>query len=501
MNKEIKSGVILSYLLLILNTLYGLIITPYILKYVGENAYGVYKSVASISSSLAVMDLGLGTTMTRYMAKYHATKDNKGAENFAGMIFAQYGIISLLIAAVGVVLVSLVDSVYSTSFAVEERALAKVILSILIVNMILRLLENLFFGILSGYEKFQFSNAAKVINVVLKFSLIILLLPIFKNVLLIVLLETVIVICTIIIYVFYIFKKVHLRPKIYYWDQRLFKESFGYTALMFIQTITVQFNGNIDNILIGARISAASVTVYSMALQIFGMYENLSGSIANIMLPNITKKVVNNSSSRELQSTVVRAGRFQFLLLAAALGGFCVLGKDFYQLWLGDSFSDCYLLTLILIIPVTFPMVQNVSLSILRAENKMLYRTITLAISCVLNFAVTLVGISLWGYWGAALGTASATFLNLILMNYYYHKELGFNVFSMFYQIFHRIILCAVVASIVTYIAKLVLYGSWFSFIFDVIIFMITYIVLLMKFGLSESERNIILGRFARKIA
>lgn len=41
MNKEIKSGVILSYLLLILNTLYGLIITPYILKYVGENAYGV----------------------------------------------------------------------------------------------------------------------------------------------------------------------------------------------------------------------------------------------------------------------------------------------------------------------------------------------------------------------------------------------------------------------------------------------------------------------------
>ena len=73
--KEIKAGVLLSYALIFVNTIYGLIITPYILKHVGDSAYGVYKSVASISASLAVMDLGLGTTMTRYMARYHATNE------------------------------------------------------------------------------------------------------------------------------------------------------------------------------------------------------------------------------------------------------------------------------------------------------------------------------------------------------------------------------------------------------------------------------------------
>lgn len=501
MNKEIKSGVILSYALLICNTAYGLIIIPFVLKYVGASAYGVYKTVASISASLAVMDLGLGTTMARYMARYHATGEKNEANNFSGMILAQYGIIATMILVVGLSCLGFLDSIYAGSFNVEEILLAKKILFILVINMALRLLENLFFGVLSGYECFKFSNGIKLINVVLKFCLIFILLPIVKNVILVVLIDSFIVIFTIILFIGYTRIRLEIKPHISHWDNALFKESFGYTALMFIQTITVQFNGNIDNILIGAKISAASVTVYSMALQIFGMYENLSGSIANVLLPNVTQKVVNHSSSEELQNTVVKAGRFQFILLAAALGGFFVLGKDFYQLWLGDSFGDCYLLTLILIIPVTFPMVQNVSLSILRAENKMMYRTVTLGLSCILNFVITFIGVSLWGYWGAAIGTASATCLNLLLMNYYYHKELGFNVIKLFRQIFSRIIICAVLASSVTFALHHFLFGTWIAFIINVLVFIPFYIVLLLVFGLSEYEKTVLFGRFMRNKA
>ena len=72
-------------MLIVANTIYGLLITPFILNYVGDSAYGVYKSVASISASLAVMDLGLGTTMTRYMARYNATKDKENAEKLAAI--------------------------------------------------------------------------------------------------------------------------------------------------------------------------------------------------------------------------------------------------------------------------------------------------------------------------------------------------------------------------------------------------------------------------------
>ena len=95
-------------------------------------------------------------------------------------------------------------------------------------------------------------------------------------------------------------------------------------------------------------------------------------------------------------------------------------------------------------------MIQNVALSILRAENKMVYRTVTLAISCVCNVIISFVGIKFFGYWGAALGTACATIMNLIMMNVYYHKVLHFNILHLFVNIIKGTVIAAVVATIVT---------------------------------------------------
>ena len=498
--KEIKSGILLSYALIFVNTIYGLLVTPFILKYVGDSAYGVYKSVASISASLAVMDLGLGTTMTRYMAMYYVTGKKDSAENFAGMIFIQFFVLAAVILFVGMGALVFLPSLYCDTFSVVELELARELLCILVLNMVLRLFENLLFGILNGHERFRFSNSFKLINIILKFVLIILILPLVKNVKMVVLLETLLVTATIIIFLIYIISVLHIVPKFKKWDNTLFKESFGYTALMFIQSITVQFNGNVDNVLIGAQQGAVFVTIYSMALIIFSMYENLSGSVANIMLPKITKQVIGGNSSVELQRTVEKAGRYQFLLLAAALGGFISLGKDFYTLWLGDTFIDCYYLVLILIIPVTFPMIQNVALSILRAENKMVYRTVTLAISCVCNVIISFVGIKFFGYWGAALGTACATIMNLIMMNVYYHKVLHFNILHLFVNIIKGTVIAAVVATIVTSFVHYVFYGTWISFVVNAIIFLTIYAIGLLLFGLQKEEKTMIFGRFARKL-
>lgn len=498
-NKQIFGGAILSYVLLFVNTLSSLFLTPYILSYVGESSYGVYKSIAALSASLAVMDLGLGATMMRYISKYNALNDKKGAQNFVAMILLQYLMLSMCIIAIGIGFFFLIKPIYSSSFNGEEIELAKKLLLILVLNLVLRLFENLLFGIASGYEKFTFSNSIKLITIVLKISLVFVLLPFFNNILLVVLLETAMVTISIICFLIVIFRKIKLIPKLYKWDWAVFRESFGYTALMFIQSITVQFNGNIDNVLIGAQINSASVTLYSMALMIFGMYENLSGQIANLMLPRVTNKIVNNASVCELQNSVENAGRFQFMLLAAALGGFIVLGKEFFTLWLGNGYEDCFYLTLILIIPVTFPMVQNVSLSILRAQNKMGYRTITLAISCIINIIVTIVGIHYLGYWGAAIGTAISTLSNLIFMNYYYKKKLNFKIFKMFSKIFSRTFLCSIVAAITTFVIHLYLNGSWGSFIINAGIFMIIYLMLLILIEFKKEEKTLIFKTFIKR--
>ena len=495
----IKAGLVFSYILLIVNMLYGLFITPFILGQIGQSAYGVYKSVASLSSSLAVLDLGLGATTTRYMSLYNAKNDKAQASNFWVMISIPCAILAAILSVVGIGARFMVPTIYAQTFSPDQIQQAQALVSVLVLNMVLRLFENLLYGILNGYERFGLSNGIKLSALLFKILMILVLLPLTKNILFVLLAETGVVIVASLFFLYYIICRIGIRPKLVQWDRAVFKEAFGYTALMFIQTVTVQFNGNVDNILIGAKVSAASVAVYAMALLVFNMYENLSGSIANLMLPRMIRRVVAGDSPEQLQASVERSGRFQFMLLGAALGGFIVLGRDFYQLWLGDGYTDCYYLTLILMIPVTFPMIQNVCLSVLRAQNRMLYRTITLAISCGVNILVSLIGLHFWGYWGAALGTAAATIANLIFMNAYYHRVLKFRVFAMFGRILGKTVIGVVLASALTALLHRFVFGSWIAFGVNVVAYCAVYGVCLFAFSLSKDERNALLRKMGVK--
>lgn len=496
---EIKAGVMLSYALMLFNVIYGLISTPFILSYVGESSYGVYKAVLSISASMAIMDFGLGTTLTRYMAKYNAENNLKQANNFAGMVFGQYVLLACLVALVGTVLFFLLNKIYGATFSDTQLILAKKLLVFLVLSIILRMLENLLIGIASGFEKFTVANGVRFLTVFTKFLLILVFLPITKDTVTIAILDNVVALLAIVFLGFYITKKIGIKPKFRSWDLSVFKESFLYTVLMFIQSITVQFNGNVDNVLIGAQIGVESVTVYSMSLLVFTMYEGLSSSISTIMLPNMAKRVAAGQTSEQLQSGVEKAGKFQFMLLAAAIGGFVVLGKDFFWLWLGDGFEDCYYLTLILIVPITFPMIQNVSISILRAQNKMTYRTVTLVISCLINIVITYFGIKFYGVWGAAVGTAVSTISNLIFMSIYYHKKLNFKIFKMFFRITYKVLPCAAISTLITYGVHCFINTSWIAFMINIVVFVATYGIALMLLALNKDEKRFVFGRFLNR--
>ena len=75
---QVKAGMILSYLLIVCNALYGFVMTPYIIGCLGDAEYGVYKTIGALASSLLVLDIGLGSTVTRYLAQYKSNKqENK----------------------------------------------------------------------------------------------------------------------------------------------------------------------------------------------------------------------------------------------------------------------------------------------------------------------------------------------------------------------------------------------------------------------------------------
>ena len=94
---QVKYGAILSYILIAVNSLQGFFMAPYILSQIGEGDYGVYKAIAAFSATILVMDLGIGTTVMRYTAKFRAEKRMKDISNFAAMGLIEAAIMAFFV--------------------------------------------------------------------------------------------------------------------------------------------------------------------------------------------------------------------------------------------------------------------------------------------------------------------------------------------------------------------------------------------------------------------
>ena len=102
-----KIGAILSFLTLFLEIFTALLFTPFLIRLFGQAEYGVYMLVVSITSYLALLDLGVGSSVVRFMAKYRANGQEEEQRKFLGTTLIYYTIIALIAGIIGGIIISI----------------------------------------------------------------------------------------------------------------------------------------------------------------------------------------------------------------------------------------------------------------------------------------------------------------------------------------------------------------------------------------------------------
>lgn len=488
---QVKIGAAITYILIILNALYGVFVTPYLISSLGEVEYGIYKTISSLSASLMVLDLGVGGTIMRYVSKYRASRQEEKIPNFLAMMIVQAAIACCLLVVAGLLILSALESMYLGTLNSAQIKKAKVLFLLLLINMIFHIIQNFVNGIITGYNKFFFGNGIKLVRLLTRAVTIVALIGIFKNSIVIAAVDLILTIVFLIIELLYVFFRLKTQIKLTYWEKSLFLESGKYTMLMFLTSIAAQVNNNLDNVLIGSLAGPTFVTVYSVGLLIFTMYENLSTAISGVMLPSVSNLLESDHANLKIQNLIVNVGRIQFMLLGATVVGFACIGREFIELWLGVGYEDAYIITLILMLPSLFELSVNVCLTVLRAKNMLTFRTLVLFASTLLNLLISIMAIKHWSYIGAALGTAASFIMgSLVVMNIYYHKKLKFPMIKIYGRIVSRIWLCLVISGIALYITSKYINGGIFKLVINIVVFCAVYATTLLLFGLKEEEKQ-----------
>lgn len=498
---QAKGGVILSYIAIVFNTLYGFVITPYMIGTLGEAEYGVYKTIAAMANALMVLDMGLGSTVMRYIASYRTNKEDDKIPNFVAMQLILAAVMSAVIILASVAVFQTIRPTYSATFTEAQIQKAQMLFVLLILNMVIHVFSNVIAGIISGSNHFVVGKGMGLVRLVVRSLLIVVLLKIIPNAVVLVLIDIGISIAFFLFDCYYSRFCLGVRIKLTKFERSVFVESGKYSVLMFLTSICAQINNSLDNVIIGAISGPKLVTVYSMGLLIFAMFENLSTAVSGVMLPTVTKLIAQPDGESALQRLIIQVGRVQFMLLGAAYVGFVCIGKDFLNLWLGPGYEDVYIITIILMTPSMFELCVNTCLAVLRAKNKLGFRTGVLFASTALNAVVTILAVKYWSYIGAAIGTAASFLIgSLIVMNIYYVKKMGLPMLRIYGGILSRIWICLLLAGAALWIFSRFVYGSVLAIVAGVGVFCIVYGVTMWFFGLSKVEKKHIpvLNRFVK---
>lgn len=501
MNQK-RVGIILSYVNLILGMVINLYITPLLITTLGDVDYSIYKVMQSFAGPLTMFHLGISAIVTRSIVRYKATEDytEEQKQNTLAHSLLASGVMSLFVVAAGAVMWCLIPTIYGGNYDADSISLGQTIFIIFVLASVFHMMTDAFSGCVIGHEKFAVSAATQLGRNLLRLLLLAVLMMCNMGVVAVVSVDLILSISVFVFTLAYSFGKLHERPKFIYFDKQQIKEILLFGSAILLQALVNQVNNNVDTIILGAMINEkAIITMYSSALAIYAIYNSLVSVITNFFLPKATKLIVNNASGVELTDFVIGPGRFQAIIAVGCVCGFALFGMNFITIWIGKKYIDAYWVTLMLMIPVTIPLVENAAISILDASLKRMFRSVVLVIMAVLNVGASIVLVSFFGFWGAAWGTVLSLIIGHgFLMNIYYAKTYKMEIGRMLFSIFKGILPAGLAASALCLPLVFFLSNTTLLFLVKCLSFVIIYFVFLWLFGMNSSEKDIFRNSFSK---
>lgn len=503
-SKQLRIGAILSYSQMFLGIIIGLAYTPVMIRLLGQSEYGLYNTVSSVISMLSILSLGFNSSYIRYFAGYKKNNDNESIYKLNGLFLIIFLIIGAIACACGIFLTVNLQFVFKDGLTDDEYAIAKILMILLTINLSVSFPMSVFSNIISAHERFIFLKFLGMLKTVVSPLVTLpLLLMGYKSIAMVTVSVSIAIVADI-IYVIYVFGNLKQKFVFHSFDKGLFKRLLVYTSFIAINLIVDQINLNIDKLLLTRYKGTIAVAIYSVGFSLETYYQMFSTAISGVFTPRI-HLIYNNielaleDKHRQMSELFTKVGRIQFAILALISSGLVFFGRSFIEFWAGEGYEESYYVALLLIIPITIPLIQNLGIEIQRAENKHQFRSIVYLIMAVLNLVLSIFLCQKYGAVGSAIGTAiSLVVANGLIMNIFYQKKMGIDIVS-FWKNICRMSVGLVVPIVLGILSMLYIeiLSKWI--LLGLIIgYMAIYCISMWFLGLNRYEKDLVLKVFKK---
>lgn len=401
---QILKNVGSSWFALGINVLIGIFLSPYILHHLGDDAFGLWVLIFSITGYYGLFDLGIRSSVVRYVAKYAASKQEEEMNRLVNTALFSYSAIALVSMLTTLVVTYRLNSIFhiNPEFVPTARWLLLMVGTAVSIGFPI----GVFGGILGGLERFLLMNLTSVGSTLMRALLIVIALQHGRGLLTVALITVSLPLVSGMINAAGVFYYLRLRFALRYVSRSTLRQIASYSGTTFIIIVAARLRFKTDALVIGTFLSAAAVTYFTIGARLVDYAGEVVQSMAQIFVPMSSQSDALGDLPR-LRKIFVAGNRMCALVIFPITAILIVLGKSVIEAWVGARYvRDGYPIMLILLIPSTLMLIQSASSRVLFGMGKHQMLAKVTLVEGVANLVLSVALVRKFGIFGDAVGTA-----------------------------------------------------------------------------------------------
>ena len=393
-----------SWFALGVNVLVGIFLSPYILHRLGDDAFGLWILIFSVTGYYGLFDLGIRSSIVRYVAKYSATDDRDELNRLISTAMFSYSLIGLSTMVITLIATYYVGSIFHVPASFLSTA--RWLLLMVGTSVSLGFPIGVFSGILEGLQRFYVLNSISVASTFLRALLIVIALRHGGGLLIVALITVGLPLIGGIANFFTVLRILPLQLGLRYANWSSLRAIAGYSGTTFLIIVAQRLRFKTDALVIGTFLSAAAVTYFTIGSRLVDYAAETVSSLAQIFIP-MSSQAQGKGDMDAVRKIFVLGNRACAFIIFPITVALTMLGKSVIEAWVGAKYvAASYPVLLVLLYPTTLMLAQSASGRTLwgLAKHKVL-AWVTL-VEGVANLVLSVILVRRYGILGDAIGTA-----------------------------------------------------------------------------------------------
>ena len=449
--RHIARNVIFNWIGTIANMAVGFFLSPFILHRLGNVAYGVWVLAVSVVGYLGLLDLGMQTSVLRFVSQGHTKQDHHGASEATSAALW----VRLQISALALVLSGGLAAIFPHVFKVPPELASDARKAIVIIGMTTAITMSfgVVGGIISALNRYDLQNYVGLGQTLVRVVTIVAVLRSGHGIVAIALCELIAALVGKLVQV-WVARRLYpeLRIRLTVPKKETLKKIWSYSAYTFLVTIAVQLVYQTDNLVVGAFVSTAAVTFYAIANSLCRYASQVISAMAGTFMPAAsTYEAAGDTAS--LLMLYKNGTRAMILVSLPMMITLILRGSSFIGLWMGPQYSHSSGTVLVILsIPLFFAFANQTPAAIafgMEKHKTMAWWSIGEGIA---NLTLSIILVHWYGIYGVAIGTLIPSLIaQLGFWPVYISRLVGLTPFEVVWRIWGPILLASIPFAAATY--------------------------------------------------